>query len=134
MAGRMVHVRVGGQSYRVVTTASEAELQHLAGIVDQKLATVVPAGRAVTPQAMLLAAIALAHELEAERSRVDSIVGRTRNLYARLVERVDAALTSIAEGPLAASNSVLPDRSRANQLRPRSLSDQPPADTLGHEP
>ncbi|WP_437316278.1 cell division protein ZapA [Sorangium sp. So ce385] len=92
MARRTVQLRVGGQTYRVVTSASDEELQRLAAVVDQKLATVVPAGRAVTPQAMLLAAIALAHDLEQERSRTAMIAGRARDAFGRILQRVDAVL------------------------------------------
>src|SRR3954447_25028043 len=92
MAGRTVQLRVGGQSYRVVTSASEEELQRLAAVVDQKLATVVPPGRTVTPQAMLLAAMALAHELEEERARAEAGRTKARGAFGRMLERVDAAL------------------------------------------
>jgi cell division protein ZapA len=93
MAGRTVHLRVGGQTYRVMTSASDEELQRLAAVVDQKLADVVPPGRAVTPQAMLLAAMALAHDLEAERTRSDAIKAKARVAFGRMIERVDAALS-----------------------------------------
>jgi cell division protein ZapA len=99
MAGRTVHVRVGGQSYRVLTSASDDELTHLAELVDQKIAAVVPAGRAVTPQAMLLAAMALAHDLEAERARSDAISKKARGVYTRLFDQVEAALEGSGDGP-----------------------------------
>jgi cell division protein ZapA len=92
MPGRTVQLRVGGQTYRVVTTASEEELQRLAAVVDQKLAAVVPPGRAITPQAMLLAAMALAHDLEEERARAAAVTARARAAFGRMLERVDAAL------------------------------------------
>jgi cell division protein ZapA len=106
MAGRTVQLRVGGQTYRVVTSASDDELSRLAAMVDQKLATVVPAGRMVTPQSMLLAAMALAHDLEEERARGEGALGdleaerarnrvlaeRARGAFGRILERVDAAL------------------------------------------
>lgn len=92
MAGRTVHLRVGGQTYRVVTSASDDELQRLAAMVDQKIAAVVPPGRAVTPQAMLLAAMALAHDLEEERARSSALAERTRGAFGRMLERVDNAL------------------------------------------
>lgn len=94
MAGRTVQLRVGGQTYRVVTTASEQELQRLAAVVDDKLAAVVPPGKPITPQAMLLAAMALAHDLEEERARTRALVGRTRVTFGRILERVDQALGS----------------------------------------
>jgi|SRR6185503_5003174 len=98
MAGRTVQLRVGGQTYRVVSSASDEELQRLAAVVDEKLAVVVPPGRAVTPQAMLLAAMALAHDLEQERSRVATVSERARGAFGRMLQRVDAALGSSSEG------------------------------------
>lgn len=83
----------------MVTSASDDELQRLAAVVDQKLATVVPAGRSVTPQAMLLAAIALAHDLEQERTRASAIAGRARDAFGRILQRVDAVLGAGAETP-----------------------------------
>ncbi len=97
MSGRTVQLRVGGQTYRVVTSASDEELRRLAAVVDQKLATVVSSGRAVTPQAMLLAAMALAHDLEEERSRSAAFADKARGAFGRMLARVDAAL---AEGGL----------------------------------
>ncbi len=101
MAGRTVHLRVGGQTYRVTTSSTDEELQRLAAVVDQKLATVVPPGRTVTPQAMLLAAMALAYELEEERSRTATVAARARGAFGRMLQRVDAALeaTESAEAP-----------------------------------
>jgi cell division protein ZapA len=108
MPGRTVHLRVGGQTYRVVTSASDEELQRLAAVVDAKIATVVPPGRAVTPQAMLLAAIALAHDLEEERARSEAVKTRARGAYGRLLERVDAALAEGAGADAARSSGVVP--------------------------
>lgn len=106
MAARPVQLRVGGQTYRVVTSASEDELQRLAAVVDQKLATVVPPGRPVTPQAMLLAAISLAHDLEEERAHLSEerlrsreVATRARGAFGRMLERVDAALDAPAARP-----------------------------------
>lgn len=118
MAGRTVHLRVGGQTYRVTTSSSDEELQRLAAMVDQKLATVVPPGRMVTPQAMLLAAMALAYELEAERSRTAEVTARARGVFGRMLQRVDAALdagesaettdTTSAEASVPSIRSALP--------------------------
>lgn len=98
MAGRTVQLRVGGQTYRVVSSASDDELRRLAAVVDEKLASVSPPGRVVSPQAMLLAAMALAHELEQERSRAALVTARARGAFGRMLERVDAALGSPPEG------------------------------------
>jgi cell division protein ZapA len=95
MTGRTVQLRVGGQTYRVVTSASEEELRRLAAVVDQKLAAVVPPGRTVTPQAMLLAAMALAHDVEVERERGSSVAAKARGAFGKMLERVDAALGDV---------------------------------------
>lgn len=103
MGGRTVQVRVGGQSYRLVTSASEEEIHRLAGIVDEKLSAVVPPGRPMTPQALLLAAMALAHDLEEARTKTDATRGRAREAFGRILKRVDAALElgkSGTTGPL----------------------------------
>lgn len=92
MVGRTVQVRVGGQSYRLVTSASEEEIHRLAEIVDEKLSAVVPPGRPMTPQALLLAAMALAHDLDEARSKNDATAGRAREAFGRILKRVDAAL------------------------------------------
>jgi cell division protein ZapA len=99
MAGRTVQLRVGGQTYRVVSSASDEELQRLAAIVDQKLATVSPPGRPVRPEAMLLAAMALAHDLEEERSRSAAQAAQARSAFGRMLERVDAALGPNGRSP-----------------------------------
>lgn len=106
MVGRAVQLRVGGQTYRVVTSASEDELRRLAAIVDEKLATVVPPGRPMTPQAMLLAAIALAHEVEAERARADTLTLRAKDAFGRILRRVDSALEGVGGLPAAAPANV----------------------------
>jgi cell division protein ZapA len=93
-ARRTVQLRVGGQTYKVVTTASEEDLQRLAAVVDQKLATVVPAGRAIPPHALLLAAISLANDLEEERARSARTAGRAKDAFGRILARVDAALST----------------------------------------
>jgi cell division protein ZapA len=118
MAGRTVQVRVGGQTYRVVTTASDEELKLLAAIVDEKIAAVVPPGRAVTPQAMLLAAMALAHDLEEERARSASITHKARNVYGRMLERVDAALGEVDRVSGVAPQPLGPQALREATLSP----------------
>jgi cell division protein ZapA len=131
MPGRTVHLRVGGQTYRVVTSASDEELQRLAAVVDAKIATVVPAGRMVTPQAMLLAAIALAHDLEEERARSETVKSRARNAYGRLLERVDSALGEGVAGAddAARASGVVPAATPRPSLlpaRPVTMGTSPP--------
>jgi cell division protein ZapA len=92
MDRRPVELRVAGRSYRVVTTAAPDELRRLADVVDAKIAQVSPKARADGGQAVLLAAIALAHELEAEQARRESLEGRTRALLKRVLGRIGTAL------------------------------------------
>jgi cell division protein ZapA len=92
MEGRPVSLRVAGQSYKVVSSASEEELQRLADTVSAKVAELTPAGRGPAPQAVLLAAIALAHELEEERAKRLSVERRAKDMLRRVLGRIDDAL------------------------------------------
>jgi cell division protein ZapA len=89
---RTVELRIAGQSYRVVSSAPEEDLQRLALVVGAKLAEIVPKGRAMPPQAMLLAAMALAHEVEESRTERAALERRTRDLLRRALVRIDDAL------------------------------------------
>lgn len=102
-----MQLRLAGQTYRVVTTASDDELKHLLGVVEEKLSDVTPAGRPSTPNAMLLVALSLVHELEAERERSHAVETRARELLQRVLERIDAALMEEEEAP-AVTPSPLP--------------------------
>lgn len=87
-----VELRVGGTTYRVISSASAEELERLASIVDETLAGIAPAGRPMPPQAMLLAAIALAHEVEVQRQRADRIAARSREKVSEILARLDGTL------------------------------------------
>lgn len=87
-----VELRVGGQTYRVVATAEEADLHRLADVVDDRLRKLTAPGRSVSPQSMLLAALSLAHDLEDERNRRLRSEQRAREMLSGLVARIDAAL------------------------------------------
>jgi cell division protein ZapA len=92
MAGTPVELRVGGQTYRVIASAEEAELRRLADLVDARLQRLTAPGRPVAPQALLLAAISLAHDLEEERQRRQQLETRSREMLRSILERIDAAL------------------------------------------
>lgn len=98
MERRTVEVRIAGQSYRVVSSARQADLNKLAEIVSAKIAEVTPRGRAVAPQAMLLAAMALAHEVEAERDQRLSVERKTRDVLRRVLVRIDNAMEPLEVG------------------------------------
>ena len=84
-----MQLRVGGQTYRVSTSATEEELLRLAAVVNGKLG-----GRPLTPQNMFLAAIALAHDLEEAQAKTEAVTRKSRDVVGRVLKRVDAALTS----------------------------------------
>jgi cell division protein ZapA len=87
-----VELRVGGTTYRVISSASPEELERLALLVDEKLAAIAPPGRPMPPQAMLLAAMALAHEVEEERRRADRAVARSREKVGEILSKLDGTL------------------------------------------
>jgi cell division protein ZapA len=99
MAAEVVQVRVAGQNYRVSSTASASELQALAREVDAKLASLVPKGKAMPANALLLAAFAFASELQEERARRIEIEAKARDLLQRALLRVDRALEEKQEYP-----------------------------------
>lgn len=115
MVARPVELRVGGQSYRVVSSASSDELERLAAAVDEKLASIAPPGRPLTPQTMLLVAMALAHDVENERRRAETIRGRSRAAITELLGEVDVTLTmanrALSNGspPAIAAEGYTPD-------------------------
>lgn len=92
MDARAVSLRIAGQSYKVLSSASEDELKRLAETVTAKVEELTPAGKATAPQAVVLAAIALAHELEQERARRVSVERRAREMLRRVLGRIDDAL------------------------------------------
>ena len=85
-------VRVGDQTYQLRANVDPVELQRLAALVDARVRAMVPAGRAIPPSAVVLAAIALAHDLEEERGRRTDAERDTRARISALMSCVDAAL------------------------------------------
>jgi cell division protein ZapA len=102
MERRTVELRIAGQNYRLVSSAPAEELQHLANVVEAKLAEIAPKGKA-QPQALLLAAMALAHEVETERDRRESLERRTRDLMRRMLVRIDDAIEPFEQADAAPS-------------------------------
>jgi cell division protein ZapA len=96
MERRSVEVRIAGQNYRVVSSARQDDLNRLAEMVSAKLAEVTPRGRPAPPQAMLLAAMALAHEVEEERQQRHSVERRTRDVLRRVLSRIDNAIEPLS--------------------------------------
>jgi cell division protein ZapA len=92
MDRRTVQLSIAGQNYKVVSSSPEEDLQRLASKVDAKVSEVLPRGRPATGNAVLLAAMALAHELEEERDRREALERRTRDLLRRALVRIDDVL------------------------------------------
>jgi cell division protein ZapA len=126
---RTVEVRVAGQSFRVVSSAPESEVRRLAEIVNAKLAEIVPKGRAAPPNALLLAAIALAHEVEEERGKRMSVEQRARELLRRVVARIDELLEA---DPAGREDEALPGAEKAHAPPGATEEDDPPGAEVGH--
>ncbi len=92
-----VELRVGGQSYRVVASTDEAELQRLAEVVDSRLRDLAGPGRALAPQSLLLVAMALAHDLEKARARTQEVEARSKQMLTSVLQRIDALLDETEE-------------------------------------
>jgi len=93
-----VSLTVGGQQYRIVASVPEETLRKFAEVVDTRIRALVPKGKPVPASAILLAAIALAHDLDEERGKRDAIEARSRDLLRRLLTRIDEALEGADEG------------------------------------
>ena len=110
MSRAPVELRVGGQTYRVVASASEADLRRFADAVDGRLRELTGPGRPVAPQALLLAAISLAHDLEEERARRVAVEQRSREMLRAVLKRIDDALEAVPETePGAAARPEAPE-------------------------
>ncbi|MBL8716688.1 MAG: cell division protein ZapA [Myxococcales bacterium] len=87
-----VAVTVGGQAYRLVASVPEEDLRRLAAVVDARIREIVPRGKPVTANAVLLAAMSLAHDLEAATGEKQALEAKSRDLMRRLLTRIDEAL------------------------------------------
>jgi cell division protein ZapA len=97
MAGSPVELKVGGQTYRVVASAEETELRRLADLVDARLRGMTAPGRPIAPQALLLAAISLAHDLEEEKQKRAQLETRSKEMLRSVLARIDAAIEASDE-------------------------------------
>jgi cell division protein ZapA len=103
-----VEVNVGGQLYRLVASTGEQTVQRYAGVVNERLRELTGSDRPAHPQAMLLVAMALAHDLEEERARAAALREQAENMLRGLLERVNAALDGVDENgePLSSSSGM----------------------------
>jgi len=96
MVRSAVEVNVGGQLYRLVASAGEQTLRRYAGVVNERLRDLSGGGPG-HPQAMLLVAMALAHDLEEEKARNAELRQQAESMLRGLLERVNAALDGVDE-------------------------------------
>lgn len=89
-----ITLNVGGQQYRVVASVPEESLRRLAAVVDERIRAIVPKGKQIPASAILLAAIALANDVEEERDKREAVEKRSRDVLRRLLARIDEALES----------------------------------------
>lgn len=115
MDGRPVSLRIAGQSYKVVSSASEEDLHRLAETVNAKVEELTPDGRSAQPQAVLLAAMALAHELEEERAKRALVERRAKEMLRRVLVQLDDAL-ALAEEEAASRSDMLEELGEEPEL------------------
>jgi cell division protein ZapA len=96
MVRSAVEVNVGGQLYRLVASTGEPSIQRYAGVVNERLHELTGSG-SNHPQAMLLVAMSLAHDLEEERARSASLREQSESMLRSLLDRVNAALDGVDE-------------------------------------
>lgn len=106
MGEAAIELKVAGKTYQVVTSAAEDELKRLAQKVEDALEGVLPPGRQASPQALVLAAITLAHELETERALRVSAEERHKQVLQSLLGRVDQILDETAPAPATRGKKV----------------------------
>lgn len=92
--GRTVELRIAGQNYRVVSSATAEQLERLARMVNQKMSELAPQARADGAHRLLLVALALANDVEEQREQHESLRNRFREFLGRILGRVDSALAS----------------------------------------
>lgn len=92
-----VEVSVGGQSYRLVASSGDQTVQRYAELVNDRLRDLTGTDRSSHPQAMLLVAMALAHDLEQERARHQADLNGAETMLRELLGRVNEALDGVDE-------------------------------------
>ena len=92
-----VEVNVGGQLYRLVASSGEHAVQRYASLVNERLRDLTGSERPGHPQAILLVAMALAHDLEEERARNAELRENAELMLRSLLDRVNAALDGVDE-------------------------------------
>lgn len=95
----MVSIRIGGATYRVLSSASPEEVQRLADRVSERLRELNPGELPASPQAFLLVALSFAHDLEEERLGRQQAESEVRDLQLRLNLRGEPSVEVAAPAP-----------------------------------
>ncbi len=119
MSEAPVQLKVAGQTYHVVTSAEPAELTRLAAKVEDALYGVTPDGRQPSPQALVLAAITLAHELEEERAKRVELEERHRRVLESLLGKVDRVLNETSDFKSVNSPAAVHSKTKLRSLEDR---------------
>ncbi|MEM7607766.1 MAG: cell division protein ZapA [Myxococcota bacterium] len=92
-----VNVELGGSTYRMVTDAPAEELQRLASEVDRRIhALGAKALRTLSPaQALAIASLRLAEELDEERAKSAATLEAWRNAATKAQSSIDRALDKV---------------------------------------
>lgn len=100
-------LHIGGTTYKVYSSASAEEMSELARAVDQKLRELNPKNRPMTPQMLLLVALAFAHDADEERKKRETVQAEARDLLRRMIIRIDSALDEGEDGVRVDESSAL---------------------------
>ena len=95
---RTVTLDLAGARYRLTSDAEEGHLEHLARMIDERVAALGPkATRAASPSQLLaVVALGLADELLAAEQRARAVEDTTRKAVATALERIDRRLADDA--------------------------------------
>ncbi|HEX2736307.1 MAG TPA: cell division protein ZapA [Polyangiaceae bacterium] len=96
MAKPSVTITIAGHSYRMVSTLEQSTLDRHAKQVEERLARLAP-GQQIHPQALLLVALSLCHELEESKTALQELSAKSKKRIAGMLERVDSALDGLDE-------------------------------------
>jgi cell division protein ZapA (FtsZ GTPase activity inhibitor) len=86
-------IRIAGRTYRIQSTASPAEVQGYARLVEAKLHEIA-GERPITPDTWVLVALALVHDAAEEKQKRKEIQVKFRDWLRRVLFRIDALLES----------------------------------------
>lgn len=99
---RQASVEVGGKTYRVWTTATPEQLDEIVQMVEQR-AFQVGGRRGVTEESVVLASVALAHELSKEKARAEwlgqrlEVAKQGQQVTERSIVRLGERVASVEE-------------------------------------